>query len=122
MTEKPYFSGRGGGIAIPINVTCPVNVTMNNNLFRNNFARNFGGGLYCITAGTIGNITLMFRNNTFCSNEARLGSGAMSFLIMHDPLQLTVQCTIAHLKTTQLKVVVVYKCFNFILDSVEIFL
>ena len=74
-----FFSGRGGGMALPIYVACPVNVAINNNLFRNNFASNFGGGLYCVTAGTIDNQTNMFRNNTFCDNEAGIGSGALIF-------------------------------------------
>ena len=79
LIERQIFSGRGGGIAIPINVTCPVNVTINNNLFRNNSASNFGGSLYCYISGTIDNVTCMFKNNKFFGNEAGLGSGALHF-------------------------------------------
>ena len=80
LFQKHIFSGRGGGMTIPVNVTCPVNVTINNNLFRNNFASNFGGGLYCYIDGTTVNLTYMFRNNTFIGNEAGLGSSALSFV------------------------------------------
>ena len=79
LFQNHTFSGRGGGIAIPINVTCPVNVTINNNLFRNNSASNFGGSLYCFVNGTIDKLTYMFRNNKFFGNEAGRGSGALNF-------------------------------------------
>ena len=82
LFQKHIFSGRGGGMAIPINVTCPhcpVNVTINDNLFRNNFVRNFGGGLYCFINGTTVNLTYMFRNNTFVGNIAEHSSAALSF-------------------------------------------
>ena len=79
LIEQQIFSGRGGGMAMPVNVECPVNVVINNSLFMNNFAGNYGGGLYCFLSGTVGNQTYMFGNNRFVSNEAMIGSGALNF-------------------------------------------
>ena len=79
LIERRIFSGRGGGMAMPIKVECPLNVVINNSLFMNNFAGNYGGGLYCFMDGTVGNQTYMFGNNRFVSNEALIGSGALNF-------------------------------------------
>ena len=80
LIEKELFSGRGGGMTLPVKeVTCPLNVVINNSLFMNNFAGNYGGGLYCFTSGTVGNQTWMFGNNRFIGNEATIGSGALNF-------------------------------------------
>ena len=84
LIQNRIFSGRGGGMAILVNIPRLINVTIYNILFENNYASNFGGGLYCYIGGTIDdttdNLTYMFWNNTFVGNEAGLGSGAMSFL------------------------------------------
>ena len=64
-------------MAIPVNATYPINVTVNNSWFKNNYASNYGGGLYTFIYGTVNNQTYMFRNNIFVSNEAGIGSGAM---------------------------------------------
>lgn len=66
-------------MAMPINAECPLNVTIYNSVFVNNFAENYGGGLYCFISGTVGNQTYMFRNNSFVDNEAIIGSGALNF-------------------------------------------
>ena len=66
-------------MAIPVNATCPFNVIVNNSLFMNNYAGNYGGGLYCFISGTVGNQTWMFGNNSFIDNEAVIGSGALNF-------------------------------------------
>ena len=80
LIEREIFSGRGGGMAMPINVECEVNVVINNSVFINNFAGNYGGGLYCFISGTaVGNQTYMFGNNKFVDNEAMIGSGALNF-------------------------------------------
>ena len=80
LFQDYFFSGRGGGMALPVNTTCPLNVTINNNLFENNYASNYGGGLYYFIDGTVGNQTYMFRNNKFVGNKAGIGSGALSFI------------------------------------------
>ena len=80
LAQKKIFSGRGGGMAIPVKeVACPLNVVINNSLFMNNYAGNYGGGFYCLISGTVGNQTWMFGNNSFIGNEAVLGSGAFFF-------------------------------------------
>lgn len=79
LIEQQIFSGRGGGMALPVNVTCPLNAIINNSLFMNNFASNYGGGLYCFISGLVGNQTYMFGNNRFVGNEATIGSGALNF-------------------------------------------
>lgn len=64
---------------MPINATFPLNVVINNSVFINNLATNYGGGLYCFIGGIFGNQTYMFGNNTFMGNQALIGSGAMDF-------------------------------------------
>ena len=78
LFQNYVFSGRGGGMAIPVNATYPINVTVSSSWFENNYASNHGGGLYSFIYGTVDNQTWMFRNNIFVSNEAGIGSGAMS--------------------------------------------
>ena len=79
LIENAIFSGRGGGLSMPISATFPLNVVVNNSIFINNFAKNYGGGLYCFMSGTNSNQTYMFGNNTFIRNQALIGSGAMNF-------------------------------------------
>ena len=77
LFQNYTFSGRGGGMALPVNATCPVNVNIHNNLFEKNYASNYGGGLYTFLGGTVGNQTYMYKNNTFVGNEVGIGSGAL---------------------------------------------
>jgi len=79
LIESSIFSGRGGGLSLPVNASYPINIVVNNSLFINNFAKNYGGGLYCFIGGTVGNQTYMFGNNSFINNKAAIGSGAMNF-------------------------------------------
>ena len=79
LIEKQIFSGRGGGMAMPIKADCPLNITVNNSLFMNNFAQNYGGSMYYFMGGTNNNQTYMFGNNSYISNQALIGSGAMHF-------------------------------------------
>jgi len=79
LMEKSIFSGRGGGLSMPISATFPLNVVVNNSVFENNFAKNYGGGLFYYLGGTNGNQTYMIANNTFRRNKALIGSGAMNF-------------------------------------------
>ena len=79
LIERKIFSGRGGGMVIPVNVTCPLNIIVNNSLFMNNYASNVGGGLYCYTSTMFGTQTWMLGNNKFISNVAGIGPGALSF-------------------------------------------
>ena len=66
-------------MAMPIKADCPLNITVNNSLFMNNFAQNYGGSTYYFMGGTNNNQTYMFGNNSYISNQALIGSGAMHF-------------------------------------------
>ena len=79
LIERQIFSGRGGGMALPVNTTCPLDAIISNNVFINNYAGNYGGGLYCFISGTVGNQTWMIGNNSFIGNHAVIGSGALNF-------------------------------------------
>ena len=79
ILAKNIFSGRGGGLSMPINAVWPLNITINNSVFVNNFAENYGGGLYCHIMGNVGNQTYLFENSVFIKNRALVGSGAINF-------------------------------------------
>ena len=79
LLEEYVFSGRGGGIAMPVNVTCPVDVVINNNILMNNYAKSYGGGIYSYINGVTGNQTYIFESNMFINNEAETGAGALLF-------------------------------------------
>ena len=79
LIEKQIFSGRGGALAMPVKAACPLSITVNNSIFMNNFAQNYGGSMYCFIGGTNSNQTYIFGNNSFINNEALNGSGAMHF-------------------------------------------
>ena len=74
------FSGRGGGLSMPINASWPVSITINNSVFMNNLAENHGGSFYCHIRGTVGNLTYLFANNIFMHNKALIGSGAINLV------------------------------------------
>ena len=79
VLAREVFSGRGGGLSIPIKTRAPVNVVVNNSLFINNFANNYGGGLYQFINEEVGNQTYLFGNNQFINNTALRGAGAVNF-------------------------------------------
>ena len=79
ILAKNVFSGRGGGLSMPINALWPLNIVINNSKFFNNFAENYGGGLYFHIMGNVSNQTYLFKNNIFISNIALVGSGAINF-------------------------------------------
>ena len=69
------FSGRGGGLSIPVNITGEFNCTVNNSVFVNNFADVLGGGAYIFISVITLNQTYMFGNNIFRMNSADFGGG-----------------------------------------------
>ena len=79
LLARHIFSGRGGGVSMPINATWPLNIVVNNSVFTSNYANNNGGGLYCLIMGIVGNQTYLFENNVFVNNSAMIGSGAINF-------------------------------------------
>ena len=79
LFERQIFSGRGGGMVLPVRTMCPLDATISNNVFMNNYAGDYGGGLYCLISGTVGNQTWMIGNNSFIGNHAGIGSGTLNF-------------------------------------------
>ena len=73
------FSGRGGGMIFLVNITGVDNVlkcTVNDSVFKGNFATNLGGGTYTFTSETTNlNQTYVTANNVFIENVAGYGAG-----------------------------------------------
>ena len=94
ILAKNIFSGRGGGLSMPINALWPLNIVVSNSMFVNNFAENYGGGLYCHIMGNVSNQTYVFQNNIFMKNRALVGSGAINFGNYGDTIpSTTLNCT-----------------------------
>ena len=72
------FTGQGGGLSLVVNVTGIVFCTVNDSIFVNNLADNFGGGVYISTSerSTLEQFYL-FANNDFTSNAAGYGGGGI---------------------------------------------
>ena len=79
LLSMNIFTGRGGALAIPINITSPVNCVVTNNTFINNSAHSFGGSIYSFAGGPYINHTYLYANNVFIGNSASVG-GVMSFI------------------------------------------
>jgi len=73
------FTGRGGALAIPVNITSPVNCVVTNNMFISNSATDLGGCIYSNIGGPYINQTYLFESNNFFNNSAHVG-GVMAFL------------------------------------------
>ena len=76
---RNIYSGRGGGLSMPINALWPLNIVINSSTFVNNYAENYGGGLFFHILGNIINQTYLIENNIFSNNSALIGSGAINF-------------------------------------------
>ena len=64
LIQRLAFTGRGGGCSIPINPSLPLNATLEDCLFEDNFARTIGGGLYVAFDGQL--------DHTVVLNQVRL--------------------------------------------------
>jgi len=73
------FTGRGGALAMPVNITSPVNCVVTNNMFINNSAASFGGCIYSFVGGPFINHSFLYTNNMFMENSAHIG-GVVTFL------------------------------------------
>ena len=76
--SRNIFSGRGGGLSMPINAIWPLNIIVNNSMFINNFALNHGGSFYCHISENVSNQSYLFESNIFIKSRALLGSGAIN--------------------------------------------
>lgn len=79
LLAMSIFTGRGGALAMPINITSPLDCVVKNNVFINNSAASFAGCIYCFIGGPYINQTYLFESNKFVSNSAAIG-GVMTFL------------------------------------------
>ncbi|XP_065907815.1 uncharacterized protein [Dysidea avara] len=92
LQARRIFSGRGGGLSIPVSLaTSSLNCVVNNSVFINNYAENFGAGLFIFTGGFVANQTYMIGNNIFDNNLAANFAGALSFANFANTSSLT--CT-----------------------------
>ena len=71
--------GRGGALAIPININSPVHCVVTDNTFINNTAATVGGSIYGFTGGAYINNTSLYAKNVFIGNSATIG-GVMSLI------------------------------------------
>lgn len=79
LLAMSIFTGRGGAMAVLINITSPVNCVVTDNMFVNNSAASFGGCIYNFAGGPYINHTFLYTNNVFIENSASVG-GVMTFL------------------------------------------
>ena len=81
ILQRLAFPGRGGGCSIAINPFLPLNATVEDCSFEENFARTRGGGLYIIFDGLLDHIVVVNRVRlvrNFC--PATAGGLEVSFL------------------------------------------
>ena len=71
---KRVYTGRGGGCAILTNPSLPLNGTLEDCVFEENFARSLGGGLYITFDGQLNHLVVLNRVK-LSRNECRLGGG-----------------------------------------------
>ena len=78
LLQQFAFTGRGGGCAVLVNPSFPSNATLENCLFKENFARTFGGGLYVGFDGELDHRVVLNRIRLIrnkCSSAAGLAVG-----------------------------------------------
>ena len=74
--SEQFLTGRGGGVRVYIGESQSVTVNVEDCLFEENYALNFGGGLY-IALRQNANHTITARGSTFLNNEAGGGGGLL---------------------------------------------
>ena len=70
VVQFSHFTGRGGGCSFIINPLIPVNATIEDCIFEENFAISFGGGLYITFFNSQQNIHFTIRRVKFIKNYA----------------------------------------------------
>ena len=61
LLQQFIYTGRGGGCAIIINPSLPLNGTLEDCVFEENVARSFGGGLYVVFNGQLNHVLVLNR-------------------------------------------------------------
>ncbi len=72
------FPGRGGGCSILMNTSFPANATIENCVFEENSATNYGGGLYLAFAGYSSH-EIVINKTKFIRSRAGRGAGGLSY-------------------------------------------
>lgn len=81
--NQNQFPGRGGGMGVYINtVNSSVTVTVNNCLFKDNYAELFGGALYLYIGGGSGNHRILVEDTKFIGNSVAGGGGAIQMALL----------------------------------------
>jgi len=75
LLQRLAFTGRRGGCSIPISSSFPSNVTVENCLFEENFARSFGGGLYVAFDGQLDHQVILNRIKVVRNNCPMAAAG-----------------------------------------------
>ena len=93
---EEIFSGRGGALSVPVNITGELSCTVNNSVFVDNHAILLGGSVY-VFVGVIAprNQTYVFGNNFFTLNSASFGA-ALCFTSHIEPLTNFFQSTVVY--------------------------
>ena len=75
------FHGRGGAVAVLVNIDIPLSFKFTDNIVMNNYAEAFGGGVYRITPRR-SNQTYKFSNSIFANNSGpKAGGLALVYLL-----------------------------------------
>ena len=75
------FPGRGGAVAVLVNIDIPFIFKFTDNIVMNNYAEAFGGGVYCITRRR-SNQTYIFSSSTFVNNwGTKVGGLALLYVL-----------------------------------------
>ena len=70
------FTGRGGGLGVYINESLHnISGVISGNIFVDNYARSFGGGLFIVIVGGKTQNIFQVKRNLFINNKAVLGAG-----------------------------------------------
>ena len=94
--SEGIFSGRGGALSVPVNITGELSCTVNNSVFVDNHAIVLGGSVY-VFVGVIAPRyqTYVFGNNFFSLSSANFG-GALCFVSHIEPLTYFFQSTVVY--------------------------
>ena len=98
LTPVYKFNGRGGGLAVLVNIDIPLFFKFTDNIVMNNCAEAFGGGVYCITRRH-SNQTYRFSNSTFVNNRGpKAGGLALVYLLNTSNTEFTVHSYVYNCK------------------------
>ena len=77
LLQQGAYTGRGGGFAILIFSSLPLNGTLEDCVFEENFARSFGGGMYVAIDGQLDHLVVLNRVR-LAKNSSPNGGGLLA--------------------------------------------